>query len=223
VRWGTWLAIGLALVLLAAFVELSEELREAHVRSTQLLGIDLTILRWAAGLRRPWLTGLAMDLTALGSPLLVAMFTFVFGALLLEYGDRRGAGVLATASFASGLLTIATKMLLERQRPDVVVPLVHVTDLSYPSGHSLVSAAVYLTASVIVARHLAAPWERAVAHGFTTFIVVAIGASRVYLGVHYPSDVLGGILLGTALALLAATLLHRLDGPSMKHVARRVE
>jgi len=214
VRWGAWLAVGAALVLVATFVELSEELLEADEHSTRLLGIDAAVLRLAASLRRPWLSGIAMDLTALGSPLLVAMFTFVFGALLLALGDRRGASVLAATSFASALLTLATKTLLERPRPDVVTRLVHVTGLSYPSGHSLASAAVYFTASFVVARHLAPPWERVAALGFTILLTTAIGASRIYLGVHYPSDVLGGILLGTALALVAASVLHRLDSSS---------
>jgi undecaprenyl-diphosphatase len=211
VRWIPWLTVGVALVLVAAFVELSEELLQDQEQSARLLGIDVGVLRVSASLRRPWLSAIAMDLTALGSPLLVAMFTFVLGALLLAGGDRRGAGVLAATSFASGLLTVATKTLLERPRPDVVPRLVYVTGLSYPSGHALASAGVYLTASFIVARHLTSLWERAAAVGFTTFFTAVIGASRIYLGAHYPSDVLGGILLGTALALIAAMLLRRLD------------
>jgi undecaprenyl-diphosphatase len=213
-RWGSWIALALVLVLVAGFVELSEELLEGDAGSTRLLGVDAAILHLAAAIRRPWLSGIAMDLTALGSPVLVALFTIAAGALLLARGDRRGAGVLAVACLASALLTIATKTFLERPRPEVVPRLVAVTGLSYPSGHSLISAAVYLTSAFVVARHVGRLHQRIAALGFAAGLVLLVGASRVYLGVHYPSDVLGGMLLGTALAFLVATVLRRTDARS---------
>jgi undecaprenyl-diphosphatase len=210
-RWAQWGAIGVALVLLAGFVELSEELHDRGTEMSRLPDMDAEVLLALARLRRPWLNGVAMDLTALGSPLIVALFTVTLGALLLVKLDRRGAAVLVVASFASALLTITMKTLLERQRPEVVPKLVEVTGLSYPSGHSLASAAVYLTAAFVVGRHVALLSERVAFVAFTASIVILIGASRVYLGVHYPSDAFGGILLGTAWALLMAAVLRRLD------------
>ncbi len=210
-RWGSWVAAGVALVLVAAFVELSEELLESDKETARLFGADAAVLRFVALSRRPWLNGIAMDLTALGLPVVVALFTTVFGALLLLKGDRRGATILIASSFASVVLTFVTKTLLERPRPAVVPRLVEVTGLSYPSGHSLASAAVYLTAALVVARHVTLWSGRIGAVGFTAAIVALIGASRVYLGVHYPSDVFGGILLGSAWASLMAAILHRLD------------
>jgi undecaprenyl-diphosphatase len=215
-RWGAWAATGVALMFVAGFVELSEEVLGGEDSSAQLLGADAVLLRWVAQLRRPWLNGVAVDLTALGSPLVVALFTFCLGALLLARADRAAAAVLVSASLASGLLTVATKELLERPRPDVVPKLVAVSGLSYPSGHSLASSAVYLTAAFVVARHVDALRERVAAIVFTAMLILLIGASRVYLGVHYPSDVLGGILLGTSLGLLMAVALRRLDHPRDK-------
>ena len=214
-RWGPWVAVGVALLFVAAFVELSEELHDADVEPTRLLGADIGILRLVARLRRPWLNGIAMDLTALGSPVVVSLFTVALGALLLVKADRRGAGVLVVSSFASALLTIATKTFLERPRPEVVPRLVEVTGLSYPSGHSLASAAVYLTATLVVARHLARWKERLAAVASSATLVLLIGGSRVYLGVHYPSDVFGGILLGTAWALAMGVVLRRLVPPPL--------
>jgi undecaprenyl-diphosphatase len=207
-----------ALVLVAGFVELSEELFDPEEQPTRLLGADAEILRLVAQARRPCLNGVAMDLTALGSPILVALFTIVLGAFLLVKGDRRGAGVLVVTSFASGILTSVSKNILERPRPEIVPRLVEVSGLSYPSGHSLGSAAVYLTAALLLARHVLLLRERVVGVAFTGVLVLTIGGSRVYLGVHYPSDVFGGILLGTAWALVMGVLVSRLD-----RLARRGE
>jgi undecaprenyl-diphosphatase len=115
--------------------------------------------------------------------------------------------VLITSSLAATLLTSTLKGLLERPRPDIVTKLVHVASLSYPSGHSLASAAVYLTAALVVARHLSSVGQRIAAISCSALIVLLIGASRVYLGVHYPSDVVAGILVGTAWASLMAAVL----------------
>jgi undecaprenyl-diphosphatase len=210
-RWASWAAVGVALVLVAGFVELSEELLDREEQSTRLLGADAAVLRLVARLRTPWLNGVAMDLTALGSPILVALFTVALGAILLVKGDRRGATILVVTSFASALVTSVMKRLLERPRPEIVPRLVEVTGLSYPSGHSLASAAVYLTAAFVVARHVSLMRERVAGVVFTGVLILTIGASRVYLGVHYPSDVLGGILLGTAWALLMGVVVRRLD------------
>jgi undecaprenyl-diphosphatase len=210
-RWASWAIVGVALVLVAGFVELSEELLDPEQRSTRLVGADAAVLRLFALVRRPWLNGVAMDLTALGSPILVALFTIALGAVLLVKGDRRGATILVVSSFASAIVTSVAKRLLERPRPEIVPRLVEVTGLSYPSGHSLASAAVYLTAAFVVARHVALLRERVAGVLSTAVLVLTIGVSRVYLGVHYPSDVFGGILLGTAWALVMGVLLGRLD------------
>lgn len=210
-RWGSWVTIAVVLVLAASFVELSDELHDTEEPSARVLEADVAILRFLARFRRPWLNGVAMDLTALGSPILVAIFTVALASILLIKSDRRGATALVASSLASAFLTVTMKSLLERPRPDVVPRLVEVTGLSYPSGHSLGSAAVYLTAAFVIGRHVTAFHERVVGVGFAGVLVGTIGLSRVYLGVHFPSDVVGGILLGTASAVAMAALLRRLD------------
>jgi undecaprenyl-diphosphatase len=212
-RWISWLAVGCAVVLVAGFVELSEELVEYEEPSSRLFSVDATILWFVLRIRGPRLNGIAMDLTALGSPIVVALVTVATAALLAASADRKGATALVASSFASALLTMATKSLIERPRPDVIPRLVSVTGLSYPSGHALAATATYLTAAFVVARRLPSLTQRVAAIGFAGILVLLISGSRVYLGVHYPSDVFGGMLLGTAWALGMAVLLWRFGLP----------
>ncbi|CAN5628854.1 phosphatase PAP2 family protein [soil metagenome] len=206
-----WGVVGIASLLVAAFAELSDELGDAQEAAMPAFAADATILRFVAQFRRPWLDGLAIDLTALGSPIVVALFTLALGAVLLLKSDRRGAAILVLTSLVSAAAVVVSKTLFDRPRPSVVPRLVEVTGLSYPSGHSLGSAAVFLTAAIIMARHFPVRTGRLGSLAVTAVLVSLIGASRVYLGVHYPSDVLGGVLLGTAWTVFMSILLRWLD------------
>jgi undecaprenyl-diphosphatase len=105
------------------------------------------------------------------------------------------------------ILETATKNLIERIRPTEVAPLLEVSGYSYPSGHALAASALYLTMAIIAARHLRGRATKVLLVSATCLLVAAIGVSRVYLGVHYPTDVLSGVALGTAWALLLATVI----------------
>ncbi|HZU81833.1 MAG TPA: phosphatase PAP2 family protein [Polyangiaceae bacterium] len=210
-RWASWIVVGLTLLLSAAFVELSNEVLEGPADSGLLSGIDRALLRFFVTARRPWLNGIVVELSALGSPVIVALFTFAVGTVLIVLRDRRGAAAIATASLASAVLTLALKAILERPRPEVVPRLVEVSSLSYPSGHSLASAAVYLTAAFVLVRHFARWGERFFVVACTAVLVGVVGVTRVYLGVHYPSDVAAGMLVGTSWALVTAVALRRFD------------
>jgi undecaprenyl-diphosphatase len=110
--------------------------------------------------------------------------------------------VLVVAAGGGGLaLNHALKTLFARQRPSVVPPLDTVHSLSFPSGHAMLSAAVYLSLAVLVARLLAARRARAYVLAVAATLTVLIGLTRVYLGVHYPTDVLAGWVAGCVWAL----------------------
>ncbi len=206
-----WTAASAAVFCLWGFLELTDRVVLPGHDDVGLLDLDRRILLAQLAIRRPWLNGIAVDLTALGSPLELALFTLVSTVLLARKRDLRGAGTMLLTSLYAALLTIVAKPVLGRQRPSVIPHLVEVLGRSYPSGHSLASSALYLTAAVIFARHFDKRRERLVLFAFVAFWVLLVAFSRIYLGVHYPTDVLGGLLAGTAWAAAARALLKRAD------------
>ena len=187
--------VGAALLAIGAFVALTHELVERDVDA-----FDRALLLAVATVRRGWLNGAAVDVTALGSATVLTAWA-IFGVLVLIALRRRAAAIqLLLASTGAALLTTIAKHVIERQRPSVVPRLVDVTGFSYPSGHSLASSAIYLTLALVASREL--PRARRVLHGTGGVVVAAIGLSRIYLGVHFPSDVLSGICLGAGWALV---------------------
>lgn len=196
-RLSLWL--GAASLCFGIFVKITSELLEHEVR-----GLDSSILTAVAKMRRPWLTGVAVDVTALGSLTLVVLISAVALYIFLSLEDRPAAWQLLLNSVGAGIWTGITKNVIERARPEDVTHLVQVSGFSYPSGHSLVSASLYLTIALLAARHLPTMKGRVLLFGLAIAIISLVGMSRVYLGVHYPSDVASGASLGVAWALLLA-------------------
>ncbi len=194
------------LVLCAAafvFVRLGDEVREGGTQR-----VDAWVLR---ALRTPgdaavplgpaWLPGATRDLTAMGSlPVLLLVVLAVAGFLALARLWRNLA--LVVGASAGGLvLMLVLKRAFDRPRPTVVPPLVVETTPSFPSGHAMMSAVVYLTLGTLLAQLCPRRRERAYVLTVAGGLTVLIGVTRVYLGVHNPSDVLGGWSVGLAWAL----------------------
>jgi len=201
-RLSLWLC-GAALALLT-FVRITRELIEGDVG-----GLDSAILLTVARTRTPWLTIAAVDVTALGSTTLVVLFSAFTLVVLLVLRDRLGALQLLAASAGAGILTSVTKNIIERIRPEEAQPLIVVSGFSYPSGHSLSTSALYLTIAIIAGRYVQHSGARAAIFLAVSVVLILVGASRVYLGVHYATDVVSGISLGAAWALLLAGLFTR--------------
>lgn len=191
-------SVGMAAVFLGLFVRVT--LAISHARGAPTL--DATILSWLGGLRRGWLNQTAIDITALGSTAVVTLFSVIGLAILLLTKDRRDAVHLLLAAATSGLWTEGLKRTIERPRPEVIPRLAEATGYSYPSGHALTAAAMYLTLTIIGCRYVRTRAKQVAFFSLSTFVIVLIGLSRVYLGVHFPSDVLSGIAFGAAWALL---------------------
>jgi undecaprenyl-diphosphatase len=158
-----------------------------------------------------WLLGAARDVSALGSTtILVLMIVSVAGYLLLE--RRTGMlGLVLAATCGGGLILNVLKPLFARPRPSVVPHLVPVHSPSFPSGHSLLSAVVYLTLGALLARVTSDRITRIYLILLAAFLTVSIGLSRIYLGVHYPTDVLGGWVAGFLWALACGLVARELQ------------
>ena len=149
-----------------------------------------------------WLEVAARDVTALGGyTVLTLLVASVVGYLLLARHYPVALLVLA-AALGGLLLSNLLKGLYDRPRPDLVPHLVYVSTESFPSGHAMLSAVVYLTLGALLARLAEGWWTRVYFVAMAVALTVLVGVSRVYLGVHYPTDVVAGWSAGLAWAVL---------------------
>jgi undecaprenyl-diphosphatase len=141
------------------------------------------------------------DLTALGGITVLTLLTLSATAFLLLRGKRASAAFLLVAVVGGQLLSHGFKSLFSRPRPDLVPHGVDVATASFPSGHSMMAAVTYLTLAVMLSRMDGRVRIRVFFVSLAAVLACAVGISRVYLGVHWPSDVLAGWTLGAAWAL----------------------
>jgi undecaprenyl-diphosphatase len=199
----------LAALLGAATFGLGFGLLAQDVFEGSTAGLDrdlLLALRSSADLSDPlgppWLEEAAGDLTSLGSLSVLGLIVLA-SALCLLFGGNGRAALLVLAAVAGGVLLVtALKIGFARPRPDIVPPLARVFSTSFPSSHAALSAAVYLTLGALFARIAAARPMKVYLVTLAVFLTVVVGVSRVYLGLHYPTDVLGGWCVGAAWAML---------------------
>jgi undecaprenyl-diphosphatase len=147
-----------------------------------------------------WLQHAAVDLTALGSHTVLALLVLSAAGFLVLRRRRATALWLIMTTGSAMLLSHGLKSMFARARPELVDHLVIVVTPSFPSGHALLSAAVYPMLSAVMGRELARPILARYLMGLAVVIALMIGVSRVYLGVHWPSDVLAGWLAGSLCA-----------------------
>lgn len=187
-----------------AFVSIADEMSEGETR-----GFDeavLLALRHADDLKRPigpqWLEAAMVDVTSLGGVPVLTMIAVIAVLYLAVSRQFASAAFLAVAVAGGGLLTTVLKLGFARPRPDLVDHLVTVQSMSFPSGHAMSSAVIYLTIGALMANAERRRDVRGYIFAVAGFLTLVIGVSRVFLGVHYPTDVLAGWTLGAAWALL---------------------
>lgn len=154
-----------------------------------------------------WLEEAVRDITALGSFSVLGFLVVVVFAYLLLVGKQRTGWFMVFAVVGGSIISTVLKMLFDRPRPDLT-GVAEVFTASFPSGHATVSAVVFLTIGAMLAESSPERQIRRFFVGVAIALTVLVGVSRIYLGVHYPTDVLAGWSLGAAWALLCTTAAH---------------
>ncbi|RCX16967.1 undecaprenyl-diphosphatase [Fontibacillus phaseoli] len=166
------------------------------VQSGQISQFDRTLIDAVQGREAPGLTGVMEFFTSIGNGTSVALITliamtFLYGVL----GHRRELLLLCCTMLGSAILNSLLKICFIRERP-TFHRLIEVTGYSFPSGHSMVAFCLYGTLAYLLWRHLPGRKRRFILILLSLMFIVTIGLSRIYLGVHYPSDVLGAYFAG---------------------------
>ncbi|MGH6943530.1 MAG: phosphatase PAP2 family protein [Geminicoccaceae bacterium] len=197
-------SVALAAAAIVLFAQLADEVVEGETR-----GFDRTVL---LALRNPsdptdplgplWLHEVARDFTSLGSFSLLTFLTLAVVGFLILQGKRHAALLVVVAIGGGTLLSTLLKMGFDRPRPDLVPHEAVVYSASFPSGHAMMSAITYLTLGALLARVQPRRRLKLYLLGLAILLTVLVGISRVYLGVHWPTDVLAGWAVGAAWALL---------------------
>jgi undecaprenyl-diphosphatase len=156
-----------------------------------------------------WLPEAARDVTSLGSMVVLGIVTLAVVGYLLLAGKPAVAWLMVIAVVGGIALSDLLKFAFGRARPDVVAPLARVFTTSFPSAHATMSAIAYLTMGAILARSQSSSTLSLYFMSLAAFLTVLIGVSRIYLGVHYPTDVLAGWCVGAAWALGCWSIMAR--------------
>ncbi|NRI69160.1 phosphatase PAP2 family protein [Rhodococcus sp. MS16] len=196
--------------LAAAFVALAYQVKAGD----WLTSVDPAVLGWFTEHRSAWVTGPAIAVTDAGGPVGTIVLALVIGALL----SRRArspipALILIGTVGAAALASTVTKTVVGRARPPIASQVLLETDHSFPSGHATEAMALFVTAALILG-YSWSPSRRAVLLVTAAAVVVVVSVTRLYLGEHWLSDVIGGMLLGGLAAVIGSALYSAWMGQS---------
>lgn len=199
---GALLFVGLAIILVCVtlFGMLADEVMEGDT-----LPFDRSVLLWMNRHATPPLTGLALDVTALGAGTVVWLVVVIASVFLWASRHRWSAALLWVSILGSGLINTIMKLFFQRERPHLFPWRVPYAGLSsFPSGHSMTAMVCYATLAYLIARLVPSRFLRRFTIFVAGLIIVLIGLSRMYLGVHYPTDVAAGFIMGLAWSAFCA-------------------
>jgi undecaprenyl-diphosphatase len=194
-----WLLVGLGgCVLLFGFVVLAGKVMEGDT-----LAFDTRLVRAFRSAGDPskpigpaWIESALLDLTALGGPTVLGLLVISVAGFLALQGRYRTALFIFVTSSTGAAVGYGLKAVFMRARPTIVPQLRPVAETSFPSGHAMQSAIVFLTLGALLMRIADGRATKLYCFVMALVLTFLVGVSRVYLGVHYPTDVLGGWIVG---------------------------
>lgn len=198
-------ALAVACAAALAFAGLTQDV----LAREELVTIDPRVLAFVLAHRLPWLTAIMLAVTWLGSSAVLVPVLLVAGLMLVWWWRELRAPLELWVTYGGAVvLYTAAKALVDRPRPPVADALVHASNTAFPSGHATQAIAAWGILALVLAAGHARAW-RVVLPACAVGIVLLVGASRIYLGVHWATDVLGGYVLGGGwLALVLVFHLH---------------
>lgn len=156
----------------------------------------------------PTLNEVIKAITNFGGPIGVMSICLI---LSIYSKTRKKIGIpVSIAVIVSEIINIILKNIFARERPNIL-QLVNETSYSFPSGHSMVNATIYTMLAILAIKYIKDKRKKCIAVAFCVLIPVLIGFTRIYLGVHYFTDVLGGLLLGFVVSVIVYTILKKDD------------
>ncbi len=158
-----------------------------------------------------WIEAASRDVTMLGGTPFLTMLTIAVAGFFIVRRKAAPLAILIAAVIGETLIVSQLKALFGRARPDIIPHFVEATSGSFPSGHSASAAAIFLTLAALLARELKERSLRRYIFSVAIILALAVGSSRIYLGVHYPTDVIGGLAFGTAWAALVFYAARRFE------------
>jgi undecaprenyl-diphosphatase len=186
------------------FAEVAEDVLEGDTQR-----FDASVLAWIMAHRSAWLDRAALELTALGSPVVLFTTAVLVSVLLWHLERRRHVALIWVSASGAILLNQALKELFARPRPPTAVD---VFSLSFPSGHAMHAMVFYTIMAYVLGRVVGRGPARTVVYVLGSAIVVLVGWTRMYLGVHYPTDIAAGYAAGYAWAISCCILIEALSG-----------
>jgi undecaprenyl-diphosphatase len=201
---------------------------EDYLTNDPLARWDVQFARWLAGERTTSGTDVFRFVTFFGSPAVAFVIAAVAGLFLYRRRELADATLLAVVFVGAEMLNLVLKLAFHRPRPEYA--FVHLDTYSFPSGHAMISTAVYGALAYLLWGRLKRGSARLALVAGTAVLLTAIGFSRLYLGVHYLSDVLAGVAGGAfwlamsiaLMGLFGGALAARLDGSRLDDVGRRI-
>lgn len=177
----------------------------SSISSGMIEHFDMSIISFVQGTEAPWLTIIFKTFTWIGSAYVVVPVTMIAFFLLYFVYQQRGRAFLFVIVIISTISSNELlKMYFKRERPEIY-RIIDAAGLSFPSGHTMMAFSLYTMIAYVLWHNMKSLANRTSLILFTIFMIIVIAVSRIYLGVHYPSDIVGGLAASTFLVTLLIT------------------